>query len=262
MSTITIRTFTIPNYQGGGSTATLRIQANQTFLSSQGQMIMASQNGVFYKTVSCTVAANIITVPEFTIDSTTDSSVPSATYNGILYDSNGSRRIAFFSSYAIPTTFGATANWEQIENYNQTVHPPFLSGYPTTAQVQSLIDAATDTEIIGIAVSDEATLLTAGAAKVTFRLPCAMTLTGVRASLNTAPTGSTVVVDINESGTSVLSTKLSIDINEKTSTTAAVPAVISDVTLADDAEMTIDIDQIGSGVAGAGLKVWLIGYRT
>jgi hypothetical protein len=32
--------------------------------------------------------------------------------------------------------------------------------------------------------------------------------------------------------------------------------------LADDAEMTIDIDQIGSSTAGKGLKVCLIGTRS
>ena len=114
---------------------------------------------------------------------------------------------------------------------------------------------------IGLACSDETSDLTTGAAKVTFRMPYAMTLTAVRASVTTAPTGSTLVVDINEDGTSILSTKLSIDAGEKTSTTAAVPAVISDSSLADDAEVTIDIDQIGATVAGAGLKVWLIGRR-
>lgn len=114
---------------------------------------------------------------------------------------------------------------------------------------------------IGIACSDETTALTTGTAKATFRVPFAMTLTGVRASVTTAPVGSTLVVDINDSGTSVLSTKLSIDASEKTSTTAATPAVISDSALADDAEITIDIDQIGSSTAGAGLKVWLIGAR-
>jgi len=66
-------------------------------------------------------------------------------------------------------------------------------------------------------------------------------------------------VDINENGTSVLSTKLSIDANEKTSLTAASPAVISDSSIANDAEITIDIDQIGSAIAGKGLKVVLIG---
>jgi len=111
------------------------------------------------------------------------------------------------------------------------------------------------------AVSDETTALTAGTAKLTFRMPCAMTVTSVRASVGTAPTGSTLIVDINENGTSILSTKLSIDATEKTSTTAAVPAVIADSALADDSEITIDIDQIGSTIAGAGLKVTIIGTR-
>lgn len=112
---------------------------------------------------------------------------------------------------------------------------------------------------IPIAVSDEATALTTGAANVTFRMPFAFTLTAVRASVTTAPTGSVLTVDINEGGVSILSTKLTIDAGEKTSTTAATPSVISDTALADDAEITIDIDTVGSTVAGAGLKVYLIG---
>lgn len=114
---------------------------------------------------------------------------------------------------------------------------------------------------IGIACSDETTALTTGTAKATFRMPFAFTLTAVRASVTTAPTGSVLTVDINEGGVSILSTKLTIDATEKTSTTAATAAVISDASLADDAEITIDIDTVGSTVAGAGLKVWLIGTK-
>lgn len=113
---------------------------------------------------------------------------------------------------------------------------------------------------IGIACSDETTALTTGTAKATFRMPFSMTLTAVRASVTTAPTGSVLTVDINENGVSILSTKITIDATEKTSTTAATPAVISDSSLSDDAEITIDIDTIGSTIAGSGLKVWLIGY--
>ena len=92
-------------------------------------------------------------------------------------------------------------------------------------------------------------------------MPFAMTLTAVRASLTTAQASGTIfTVDINEGGTSVLSTKLTIDNTELTSTTAATPAVISDTALADDAEITIDIDQIGDGTA-TGLKITLIGTR-
>ena len=117
------------------------------------------------------------------------------------------------------------------------------------------------TESFIIACSDESTALTTGTAKVTFRMPYAFTLQAVRASVTTAPVGSTIIVDINEGGTTILSTTLSIDASEKTSTTAATPPVISDSALADDAEITIDIDQVGSGTAGAGLKVALIGVR-
>jgi hypothetical protein len=110
-----------------------------------------------------------------------------------------------------------------------------------------------------VAASDETTALTAGNAKITFRMPRAVTLTAVRASLTTAQaSGNIFTVDINEGGTSILSTKLTIDNTEKTSTTAETPPVISDTALADDAEMTIDIDQIGNGTA-TGLKVALIG---
>jgi hypothetical protein len=55
-------------------------------------------------------------------------------------------------------------------------------------------------------------------------MPYAFTVTDVRASVNTAPTGSTILIDINEGGTTILSTKLMIDASEKTSTTAATPA--------------------------------------
>ena len=128
------------------------------------------------------------------------------------------------------------------------------STYGTIAQAKA--------EYLVCAASDESTALTTGTAKVTFRMPYAMTLSGVRCSLTTAQTsGSILTVDINDSGTSILSTKLTIDNTEKTSTTATTAAVISDTALDDDAEITIDIDQVGNGTA-KGLKVVLIGTRT
>lgn len=115
---------------------------------------------------------------------------------------------------------------------------------------------------IGVACSDETTALTTGTAKVTMRMPYAYTVQSVRASLTTPQTGGSIfTVDINENGSSILSTKITIDNGEDTSTTAATPPVLSDTSLADDAEITFDIDQIGDGTA-KGLKVWLIGYPT
>ncbi len=116
--------------------------------------------------------------------------------------------------------------------------------------------------VIQVACSDESTALTAGTGKVTFRMPYAMNLTEVRSNVVVAPSGSTLIVDINQTGVSILSTELSIDAGEKTSVTAATPAVISSSSLGDDDEITIDIDQIGSSVAGAGLKITFLGIRT
>lgn len=110
-----------------------------------------------------------------------------------------------------------------------------------------------------IAISDESTALTSGAAKLTFRMPFAFTLSSVRASLTNASSLGVVQIDINVSGASILSTKLTIDEGEKTSTTAATPAVISAAAIADDDEITIDIDSAGSGAKGA--KVMLLGRQ-
>lgn len=110
----------------------------------------------------------------------------------------------------------------------------------------------------GVAMSDETTALTTGT-KVKFRAPFAFTLTAVRASLTTASSSGTPTVNIKESGTTIFSTKLTINASETTSTTATIPAVISDSAIANDAELTFDVDVAGTD--SAGLKVWLIGHR-
>jgi hypothetical protein len=152
----------------------------------------------------------------------------------------------------------------------QTVATEGFRLYIKDENIEILYDGASWTtvssssESLIIACSDETTALTAGTGKVTFRMPYAFTVTAVRASLVVAQStnggGGIFTVDINESGTSILSTKLTIDNTEKTSVTAATPAVISDSSLADDAEMTVDIDQIGDGTA-KGLKITLIGHH-
>jgi len=137
------------------------------------------------------------------------------------------------------------------------------STYLTTSTAASTYGTISQakTEYLVLAASDESTALTTGTGKVTFRMPYAFTVSAVRASLSTAQaSGSIFTVDINDSGTTILSTKLTIDNTEKTSTTAATAAVISDTALADDAEITIDIDQVGDGTA-KGLKITLIGTR-
>ena len=106
------------------------------------------------------------------------------------------------------------------------------------------------------AISDEITAITTGTAKLTVRAPFAGTLTAVTASLTTASSSGIPTFDINKNGTTVLSTKLTIDANEKTSVTAATPAVISDSSFANDDEITFDIDVAGTNATGAKITLY------
>lgn len=131
-------------------------------------------------------------------------------------------------------------------------------GTTPSASHSTVKDRLAAMDVMQLAASDETTALTTGTSKVTARVIGARTLVGVRASLTTAQTsGSTFTVDVNKNGTTVLSTKLTIDNTEKTSVTAATAAVISVTSFADDDEITVDIDQVGDGTA-KGLKVSLL----
>ena len=150
-------------------------------------------------------------------------------------------------------------NWVGVNLSQITVG----TGLTKTGSVVA-IDQTHLKQTIAIACGDEITATAAATAVVTFHMPYAFTLTGIKAGVTTAPVGSVLTVDLNEAGSTVLTTKLTIDAGEKTSGSAATAAVIGGAgpALADNALMTIDVDGVGSGTAGAGLKVYLIGYAT
>ena len=114
-----------------------------------------------------------------------------------------------------------------------------------------------------VAASDETTAITVGTAKTTWRMPYPFQILAVKASLTTAGgTSGTTTIDINDDGTSILSTKITIDQGELTSETAATPPVLATTgyTILPDSSITIDVDAISGGGSETGLKVELIGY--
>jgi hypothetical protein len=130
------------------------------------------------------------------------------------------------------------------------------SAISVTDLLASVAPTTERTDYLIIAASDEINNLSIGTSKVTFRMPYSGTLQNVKASVTTASTGTSIIVDINNGGVSILSTKLSIDATEKTSTTATIPVVISNVVITENDEISIDIDQVGSTFAGVALKIY------
>lgn len=118
--------------------------------------------------------------------------------------------------------------------------------------------------------SDEYTPISVGGPKTTFRCPYPLDMTNgfVRASLTSAPTGADMIIDITMNGTTMFSTPMHIEPGSRTSVGAAIQSVISIPLISglpiipDDAEFLVYVTQVGSGVAGTGLKVAVTGEKT
>jgi hypothetical protein len=87
-------------------------------------------------------------------------------------------------------------------------------------------------------------------------LDAAYVVESVRASVNTAPTGASLIVDVNKNGTTIYTTQA----NRPTITAASNTATSNSpdvTTFAAGDYITVDVDQIGSTVAGSDLVVTL-----
>ena len=115
--------------------------------------------------------------------------------------------------------------------------------------------------VFGGALSDETSDLTTGQ-KFATDLPFDFTVTRVYASVTTAPTGSAVTVDVEDEGVSILNAVISIAASTNNAETSSFTGATSSYAFSKGDLLTIDIDSVGSTTAGAGLKVYIEGYRT
>lgn len=93
-----------------------------------------------------------------------------------------------------------------------------------------------------------------------FYFPVAATILGVSAIVDTAPTGADVILDVNKNGTTVFTTQGNRPTIPAGSTETSAEAVPNTTAVAAGDDLTVDIDQIGSTVAGADLSV-VVRYR-
>jgi hypothetical protein len=141
----------------------------------------------------------------------------------------------------------ATANKDQANGYAGLSAGSKLaaSQMPTGKVKTTLSFAVTGTLTTG---TDKAPTLVA---------PCALTITKAKLVVKTAPTGAAIIVDVNKNGTTIFTTQANrpqIAIGATTGDSGT-PDVTS---LAEGDKVTIDIDQIGSTIAGADLTVEVV----
>lgn len=166
------------------------------------------------------------------------------------------------SGFIGQTGYTGSAGYIGLDGYTGSVGYTGSSGSGYTGSSGSLgYTGSTGSQTITVALSDETTAITTGTAKVTIRAPYALLLTNTpRASLSTAGSTSTRV-NVKVGGTTIFGANtLQIDGSSKTSVgSTAPPTFTSNQSVADDAEITYDIDTAGSGATG--LKVTLYVLR-
>lgn len=103
-------------------------------------------------------------------------------------------------------------------------------------------------------------VLTAGAGTFRFYVDGGdWTIIQVRASVGTAPTGASLIVDVNKNGTTIFTTQSRRPTIAASGFTATPSGAIEVTSLTTADYLTVDIDQIGSTIAGSDLvvTVWL-----
>jgi len=99
MALITISQLVLSNWQGNSSGIQLRLYATKTFTASSGTVYprgfpLSASVGGFYRLVACNVNSGSLTIPSFTVDSTTDSlDAPDAQFMAILFDSLSGKEV-------------------------------------------------------------------------------------------------------------------------------------------------------------------------
>jgi hypothetical protein len=130
----------------------------------------------------------------------------------------------------------------QLDNYLRA-HAAFI------AQTRQQI-VANDLTKYQLACSDLTSELATNPEAAYFRTQRAFALNAVRASLIEESATGAVEIDILMNDVSIFSTPLTIDEGETTSTTAAVPYVLTTTEFPDDALVLIKIENPGAGARG------------
>jgi hypothetical protein len=141
-ATVTVQAYTPGGtYSYGGTTAHIRIYASYSFVTSTPvQTVMQGTTTSFFQDVTCTVAFTTLNCPQFTINSTTDSTLPGVRYTADLYDWQGRFRQRWLDPFFVPPTPTPTT-WDTLRLTSGVPTPSINSYYYTASQIDGLLGA-------------------------------------------------------------------------------------------------------------------------
>lgn len=106
-----------------------------------------------------------------------------------------------------------------------------------------------------VATFAKAGSLSVGVGSGRFTMPGAGFLIGVDAAINTAPTGASLICDVNKNGTTVFTTQANRPTILASAFAPAAVAIPDVLSFSARDYFTVDIDQVGSTIAGSDLVV-------
>lgn len=148
MATLTIASFTVLNFQRPGIFARLKIWFGQDFVTLEGQLVMggAVRSGSIYIDQLCSLDADthILTIPAIALPTTNDSSVRNVRATAVLFDASGAFVRNLFTGWIIPSQLASNTSFAGLNAYNAASPRPPDPTYPTTDQIETLINAAVE----------------------------------------------------------------------------------------------------------------------
>jgi hypothetical protein len=133
------------------------------------------------------------------------------------------------------------------------------NGIQVSSNANLLTISVVTTNDITIGVTDPISTITTGTAKQYWDATKAMTLKSVRCTVGTQSSSGVITVNVKKNGTTIFSTKPTIDATETSTSTAATASVLSTTAVALNDRLTFDVDDAGTGAKNLQVTLYFVG---
>jgi hypothetical protein len=160
---ITIQSTTVSGWRHSNTSPRLRIYLSKPFVTSTGTTVTQSgspqSGGIFYTEYTCSVAANVLTIPAVTLHSTIDALTNNdAKYSAYFYTAAGAQIQPYqgFTSFALPANTPTT--WATVMQFNSAGVPYRPTDTFTKPQILALLSQSGNSIATFLLKTPDATL--------------------------------------------------------------------------------------------------------